>query len=149
VPCRYAVLNEGRLVVELWWGTVHSEEIVRHEAAQLRDRTIAPGAVVLADLRPARFPREEHLDVPAIAATHGDPENVTVLTRCALLTNSSETFFLSKLIQMEMAAFAIRIVVFASLSTACTWLGCDPALVEETLDELAQETESGDRSEGE
>lgn len=136
MPCSCAVLDDGRLVLERWWGEVFSAEIVAHEAGQLEDERIAPGAAGLADLRAAAFPGEEPLDVRAIAATHGGEGHRNRFARYALVTDEADTFLRSRVFEREMEPFGVRVVVFVSLATACTWLGADPARIRTALEAL-------------
>jgi hypothetical protein len=138
VPCRYAVLEGGRWVVERWSGDVVAEEIVAHEQDQVADPRIAPGAAGLADLRPARFTGARPYDLSGLVLAHERAGEVALFAKFALVTETSEVFFKSRTLEARMERLGIRVVVFTSLRPACDWLGVDEELVSAALAELAR-----------
>jgi hypothetical protein len=138
VPCRYAVLDDGRQVVERWSGDVVAEEIVAHEEAQVADPRIVAGAVGLADLRSARFTGPRPFDLSGLVRAHARAGPAARFERFALLAETPDVFFKSRTLEESMERLGIRVVVFTSLRTACDWLGVDPRRIVATLAALAR-----------
>ncbi|GMU65105.1 MAG: hypothetical protein AMXMBFR36_13790 [Acidobacteriota bacterium] len=138
MSCRYAVLEDGRWVLERWSGDVDAEEIVAHEESQVADARIAPGAVGLADLRHARFPGEGPYDLEGLALAHERSGGAPRFSRFALVAEAPEVFLKSRSLELAMERVGIRVVVFTSLRTACDWLGVDAARVTTELAALSR-----------
>ena len=138
MPCRYAVLEGGRWVVERWSGDVDAADIVAHEEEQILEPRIAPGAAGVADLRPARFPGPHPYDLSGLVAAHDRAGETSLFARFALVSETPEVFLKSRTLEEKMARLGIRVVVFTSMGTACAWLGIDSARVSAALAELAR-----------
>ncbi len=70
---KYAVLNDGKLVIERWVGEISHAELIEHEKQQLNDSSIAQRAVVLADARQAVFPETTSINIHELIDLHSNP----------------------------------------------------------------------------
>ncbi len=70
---KYAVLNDGKLVIERWVGEISHAELIEHEKQQLNDTSIAQRAVVLADARQAVFPETTSINIHELTDLHSNP----------------------------------------------------------------------------
>jgi hypothetical protein len=136
LPCRYAVLEGGRWVVERWSGDVDAAEIVAHEESQVADPRITAGAVGLADLRHARFPGQRPYDLTGLARAHERGAEPSRFSRFALVAETPEVFLKSRSLEREMERVGIRVVVFTAIGTACDWLGVDATRITAELARL-------------
>jgi hypothetical protein len=119
------VINDGKVVLELWTGHVTFEDIAAHNQELLQNPSIAQGAAVLADCRTAHvdLPPER---LPEIADIHGNPLGPSKISRFAFLV-PAEVYAQTHLFIGEVRKHGITAIVFTSLSVACQWLGVDPA----------------------
>ena len=70
---KYAVLNDGKLVIERWVGEISHAELIEHEKQQLNDTSIAQRAVVLADARQPVFPETTSINIHELTDLHSNP----------------------------------------------------------------------------
>jgi len=70
---KYAVLDDGKLVIERWVGEISHAELIEHEKQQLNDTSIAQRAVVLADARQAEFPQTTSINIHELTDLHSNP----------------------------------------------------------------------------
>lgn len=138
MPCRYAVLEGGRWVVERWSGEVDAAAIVAHEEEQVLDPRIVAGAAGIADLRPASFPGPHPYDLSGLIEAHERAGEGSRFSRFALVTETPEVFLKSRTLEAQMERLGIRVVVFTAVGTASAWLGIDPERVAAALADLAR-----------
>lgn len=132
MPNRYAVLDDGALVVERWTGTVTHDELISHERDQIKDKSIRPGAAVLAYAADATFETGRER-VHELSDLYG--KNDVSMERCAVVVND-EAYDRAQLFAAQGTGFGVSIVVFNDIDAACKWLAVDPAEIKTRLEQL-------------
>ncbi len=133
MPGRHLVVNDGKLVIEKWVGTISHAELLSHEKEHFLDTSIADGAKVLIDAREAEFPETTSDRVVEMVALY--PESKSRMSACAALFRS-DYFERAKLWETQMRQHGVRVVLFNSFNVACTYLGIDPAQTQGLIDSI-------------
>lgn len=144
MPNMYAVLNDGRVVVEFWAGQVTHDELHAHERRHLSDPSVKPGAAVLVDAERAHFGSTVE-EVKEIAGLYGHVIGRLKVGRMALLVNK-ETYERALILLKEVEGYGVKVIVFNSLDIACTWLGLDVHVARNQLQILQARSAQGDYS---
>ncbi len=132
MPNSYVVLDNGALVVEHWTGTVTHDELISHERDQINDRTIKPGAAVLAYAADATFETGQE-EVHELSGLYG--RNDISMEKCAVVVND-DAYDRAQLFAAQGAGYGMSIVVFNDIDSACEWLAVDPAEIKSQLKAL-------------
>ena len=127
MPNVYAVVNDGRAVVEFWTGQVTHEELMAHEQRHLSDPSIQAGASILVDAERAQFGTTTE-EIKELAALYGRAVGRLKVGRIALLVNK-ETYQRALIFLKEVEGYGVKVIVFSTLDVACTWLGIDVEIV--------------------
>ena len=129
MPNSYIVLDSGTLVIERWTGTVTHDELISHERDQIEDRSIKPGAVVLAYAADASFETDPE-EVRQLSDLYGRGD--IAMEKCAVVVND-DAYDRAQLFAAQGTGHGVSIVVFNDVEAACEWLGVDPVKVKSTL----------------
>ncbi len=129
MPNSYIVLDSGTLVIERWTGTVTHDELISHERDQIEDRSIKPGAVVLAYAANASFETGPE-EVRQLSDLYGRGD--IAMEKCAVVVND-DAYDRAQLFAAQGTGHGVSIVVFNDVEVACAWLGVDPVKVKSTL----------------
>lgn len=144
MPNAYVVLQQGRMVIEKWVGTISHEELISHEADQLNDASIKSGAVCLTDARDAAFlspPERIHeMFEPQI-----NSEYSAKLSKVALLV-SDNSYEKAKVYEKTAEKYNINVIIFSNFDVACRWIGIDPPHAKEQIKDLCSEIERSSAS---
>ncbi len=140
----YLTIREGRIVLEKWQGTVSHHGLLEHEHAQLQDTRIQSGAVCLADCRDAVFPESNVQNIHELADLHSRPDNKITIAKIAVLVSDSNDWVTGKQLEVDSMVNRFTVILFNSISVACTWLGVEEDEVEEHLAVLKERLEAGD-----
>ncbi len=132
-PVTYEVMNEGKLVLEYWQGSVTRSDVEFHERQHLTNGLVASGASVFVDARAASFgiKREEVQDV--VDGMYAAFANGIKIGKCAILVND-RTYELAKAYEQSAAKYGINAIIFTSFDVACKWLGVEEETVRTYLD---------------
>lgn len=144
VPNIYAVVNDGRVVVEFWTGQVTHDELMAHEQRHLRDPFIQAGASVLVDAERAQFGTTTE-EIKELAALYGRAAGSLKVGRIALLV-SKETYQRALVLLKEVEGYGVKVIVFSTLGVACTWLGLDVEMARRQLQTLQAQCGQADSS---
>lgn len=144
MPSTYAVIDDGRIVVEFWTGEVTHDELLAHERRHLSDPLIKAGASVLVDAQRARFGTTEE-EIADIAVLYSRVVGKLKVTRMALLVNN-ETYERALVFMKEVEGYGVKVIIFNSLDIACTWLGLDVNVARKQLQALQAESAQVDAS---
>ncbi len=131
MPNKYAVLNDGHVVVEFWTGQVTHDELLAHEQRHLSDPNVKAGAAVLVDAERAQFGTTTD-EIKDIVALYGHVVGRLNVARMALLVNN-ETYERALVFMKEVEGYGVKVIVFSMLDVACTWLGLDVGVVRNEL----------------
>ena len=132
MPNSYVVVDHGRLVLECWTGNVTHDELISHERTQLKDRSIKPGAAVLAYAVDATFETPSDM-VHEVSDLYDSSDNP--LEKLAVVVND-DTYDRAQLFSAQSVGFGISIVVFNDVESACAWLDVDPVKVKKQLRDI-------------
>ena len=133
MPCKYVIAEGGNLVLERWTGTVSYEELLTHKASQLRDRSINPGASVLADCRAAMFAISGD-QARELSAVEGKSDYTTTVRRYALVVND-DVYDRAQVFSKRVSQHGVTAIVFSSFDIASTWLGVNPQRAAKLIEE--------------
>jgi hypothetical protein len=137
MPIKYAVLNNGNLVIIQWVGKVTAAELLEHNETLIQDTSITPGATALTDTTKGT---PVDVDIPSILKaieTHQRTDNPTNISRYAMLV-ATESLELATAAMNAGEKIGINIIVFASIDVAAVWVGVDPSVIIQTLAELSK-----------
>jgi len=124
MPCHYAVLQEGHMIVEQWVGALSYEALIVHKAQQRLNPDIKPPASVLSDCRLAIVEiTPEAID--QLSAQEHDHQGHAV-QRYAFLVKP-EVYQRAQRFGDGVSPIGKSVRIFNNLDPACRWLGLDPA----------------------
>ncbi len=134
MPCKYVIVNDGEVVLELWAGSMTLEELMAHKQQQMSDSAIKPGAAVLADCRRAdvRIPPEA---IGQLSEMEGGPRGKSAIGRYAFLV-SEDAYDRALQFADQAAGHGKSVIVFNSLEVAAIWLGIDYETVLKHLESI-------------
>jgi hypothetical protein len=144
MPSIYAVIDDGRIVVEFWTGEVTHDELLAHERRHLSDPLIKAGASVLVDAERAQFGTTTD-EIKDVVALYGQIVGRLKVGRMALLVNK-ETYQRALIFLKEVEGYGVKVIVFSTLDVACTWLGLDVHVARKQLQTLQAESTQVDSS---
>ena len=137
MPVTYAIVDDGRLVIERWVGTIAQAEFLSHERGKLQDTSIVSGAKVLADARTAEFSETTTDLIEQVAGLYDHPDlRGRIATHAAVF--GGKDFGMAKAWETELRRHGVNTIVFNNLEVACIWLGIDPAETQKQLDALGE-----------
>ena len=139
MPVKSSVLDDGRLIVERWEGTVDREALLARAVERCEDGRIRQGAVLFADYRAARL---GEITLAALEDLGGVRRRKHV--RTAVLVHESD-WAQARAAEVQVEHEGLEVACFDLLGrssremieAACQWLGVDPDLVESELARLA------------
>jgi hypothetical protein len=119
MPCKYAVLQEGRVIVEHWTGTLGYEALVQHKDQQRLDPAIKPGASVLSDctLATVEISAEAIDRLSAFEHHHQDQ----AVQRYAFIVKP-EVYERVQRFRDGVSTIGTTVHIFNDLDAACRWL---------------------------
>jgi hypothetical protein len=133
MPCKYAILQEGRMIVEQWVGTLGYETLIKHKTQQRLDPKISAPASVLSDCRLATVEiAPEAID--RLSAQEHDHQGQAV-QRYAFLVKP-EVYARAQRFGDGISPIGKSVRIFNRLDSACRWLELDPAEIEALIDNL-------------
>ena len=112
MPCKYTVLNDGRLVVEKWIGAISHAEVMAHGVEQLGLEEIKAGAVKLSDTREAWFPESMLQQLQELANLHQPMK----FAKIALLIKN-ETWPQARALETEVDTYGTSVYTLNMLDT--------------------------------
>lgn len=127
----YLVLNDGKLVIESWEGTVSHGEVMSHERQHMQDPSIQAGASVLIEATGATFQTALEA-IQEVTDLYRSPYGQQKIGKCAILVNR-DAYDRARLFEKLAAPHGVNVIVFNVLDTACRWLGIDVNVVREQL----------------
>ena len=119
MPCKYALAQEGRVIVEHWTGAVTYEALVQHKAQQRLDPTIKPGASVLSDCTVATVEISPEAIDRLSAFEHSNQDQA--VQRYAFLVKP-EVYERVQRFRDGVSAIGTAVHIFNNLDAACRWL---------------------------
>lgn len=133
MPCEYAVLHEGRMIVEQWVGALSYEALVEHKSRQRLDPRINAPASVLSDCRLATVDiAPEAID--QLSAKEHDHQGQAV-QRYAFLVKP-DVYERVQRFGAGVAPIGKSVRIFNHLDSACRWLELDPAEIKALIASL-------------
>ena len=133
MPCKYAVLQEGRMIVEQWVGTLDYETLIEHKTQQRLDPRIKAPASVLSDCRLATVEiAPEAID--RLSVQENDHQGQAVQRYAFVL--KSEVYARAQRFGDGVSAIGKSVRIFNRLESACRWLELDPAEIRALIDNL-------------
>jgi hypothetical protein len=133
MPCKYAVLNEGRMVVELWVGALGYEALIEHKTQQRLDPAIRPPASVLSDCRLATVEISPEA-IDQLSALENDHQGQAV-QRYAFLVKP-EVYERANRFRSGVSPLGKSVLIFNRLEAACRWLELNAAEVSAVIASL-------------
>ncbi|MDX1740439.1 MAG: hypothetical protein R3178_04060 [Rhodothermales bacterium] len=140
MPCKYSLENDGRLVLERWYGVVSPDEILAQKSALLRDEHVAPGAVVLSDCRAAELIISQEA-VQIFAHAEENSASASPIKRYGFLVND-DVYPHAQQFSNTVKSFGVTVIVFNSLEVAATWVGMEPGALRTLMGKLRGEAGS-------
>ena len=131
MPCKYAIAQEGKVVIERWTGTVSRQELMAHKKQQALDPSIKENASVLSDCTSAVFALSPD-DIGRISAMDTGPDKDPKITRYAFLVND-DTYESARQFSDQVNKGGKSVIIFTSLEVASLWLGLDASTVRERI----------------
>ena len=139
MPVKSSVLDDGRLIVERWEGTVDREALLARAVERCEDGRIRQGAVLFADYRAARLGEVRLEDIEELGEARRRKH-----VRTAVLVHESD-WAQARAAEVQADHPGLEVACFNLLgrepremiATACHWLSVDPDLVEAELARLA------------
>ncbi|MGE5073030.1 MAG: hypothetical protein ACM3MF_06345 [Anaerolineae bacterium] len=131
----YTILDDPQLVLVAWDGLVSWDQWRAHGQRMLGDPAFRAARLQLTDLRSASL--DESINEAALGALRdylAAQPPPTSQKKIAIVPDTA--WEQAKLVEKIIASLGARPLVFASLSTACTWLGVDTAEVAMQLERL-------------
>lgn len=135
MPCKYVIAMDGKLVVELWTGTVTLDELLAHKKQQTYDPAINADASLLADCTRAVFAISPDA-IGQLSEMENDPQNRSKIRRYAFLV-SNDVYDRAKQFSDRIKKYGKSGIIFNSLAIASTWLGIDQLKARELMDSIA------------
>ena len=126
MPCKYVVLQEGRMIVEQWVGTISYEALIEHKAQQRLDPDIKAPASVLSDCRLAAVEISPEA-IDQLSMQEHDHQGDAV-QRYAFLVKP-EVYERAQRFGNGVSPIGKSVRIFNHLDWACRWLQLDPAEV--------------------
>jgi hypothetical protein len=141
MPGDYAVINDGRLVVEYWSEPLAIRDILEHEALHLADDTIKENALCIVDMRNivSNLTIEE---IHRIAQMNLTSPNGLKHYKIAIVCTESDIYRQSQIYELSLCEQGVSIITFTSLPVACAWLDIDLHDVEFTVSQLKNRIEN-------
>ncbi len=119
----YLTANNGKLLIEMWTGEVHLEEIVRRVKERVQDPSLVPGAAVL--VYAMGITLETSLgSIHGLADLHHLADSKHLVAKYALVVDEN-VWERAEVFAKEVASYGINAIVFTSLETACLWVGAN------------------------
>lgn len=137
MPIGYKVAHGGKLLVEVWTGTITKRDLLAHHELYLNDETILPGRSEFVDITRASGPSigEEELQQFVDAYRSHAPKMVN--TNIAIVA-AGKGFDQALTYERLSTPHLITVVVFNEIDTACTWLGVNEGEVRVLIQEILQ-----------
>ena len=131
----YDVIQDGRVVLQYWSGSMTADDIAAQQHACLSEPRIKPGTSVLIDATETLFglTPERMRDIMAVLSnTTFHPQNIK---NFALLVNSL-TYRLARTQEATAHLYGTPVCAFTILDEACMWLELDAKMVTAQLDRI-------------
>jgi hypothetical protein len=127
MPCKYAVLQEGRMIVEQWVGALGYTDLVEHKTRQRSDPAIKPPASVLSDCTLANVQISPEAIDQLSALEHDHPGQADI-QRYAFIVKP-DVYERAQRFGDRVSTIGKSVLIFNNQDAACKWLGLDPAEV--------------------
>lgn len=141
MPIGYKVAHGGKLVVEVWTGTITKPDLMAHHDRYLNDPSILPGRRSFVDITRASGPSIGEQEIQQFVDAYRSHAHKMINTNIAIVA-SGPGFDQALIYERLSTPHLLTVVVFNETDTACTWLGINETEVRSLVQEVLKEMSS-------
>jgi hypothetical protein len=132
----YTILNNGKLVVESWYGEIPHETIVLQQRTKLEDPLLSENSLLIADLRHAKMPQTNIDNISQIVKQHADNRNGGSFSKMLLIVPEPELFEKATNFRKLMSEIGIEVIMLSSISSVCPVMGLKASDIEQIINKI-------------